>query len=239
MQVLIIGSSCHCDYNCWRRLSTAFLFPLLPEGAHWLPLFYSTLYFVAMPSKILKKSGKKKNAKAGKKWNDSEMVLVLAWADHNLELDPTSGWQRFGETVETHLQEACGALRTQAQILGKVDRIWGAYGRGGVFEYPNLIKVEGSRCLENPDFVWHKAIDKRKKVLAHENFVEQLSTRTTRSASKPGHRHVVPYRSALKLDLGTSPLLREKARDISGPQKPRPKTRNVSRKRIQASLHHN
>jgi hypothetical protein len=191
-----------------------------------------------MPSKILKKSGKKKNAKAGKKWNDNEMVVLLAWADHNLELDPTSGWQRFCETVETHLQEACGHLRTQAQILGKVDRIWKPYGRDGS-QYPNLIKVEGSRCLENPDFVWHEAIDKRKKVLAHVDFVEQLSTRTTRSASKPGNRHLGPYRSALKLDLETSPLLRKRARDISGPQKPRPKTRSASRKRIQASLHHN
>ena len=188
-----------------------------------------------MPSKILKRSKKKKNATPGEKWKDNEMVVLLAWADHNLELDPTSGWQRFCESIETHLREACGVLKTQAQIQRKLNQVWGAYGRHEVYEYPNLIKVEGSKCLENPDFVWHEAIDKRKKVLAHENFIEQLSKRNTRSVSKAGNRRMGPCRSAVRFDLETSPLLRNKRRNISGS---RPYARNVSKNRVLVSLQH-
>jgi hypothetical protein len=101
-----------------------------------------------MPSRISKKSRKKNNGRPGKKWEDNEMIEILAWADLHREIDPS--WEKFNETVETHLWEACAVQKTVVQVHGKLDRIWGKWGRGGVPDFPNLIKQEGSRCLENP-----------------------------------------------------------------------------------------
>ena len=169
------------------------------------------------------------------------MIEILTWADLNLEIDPS--WEKFNETVETHLWEACGVQKTVAQVHGKLDRIWRKWGRDGVPDFPNLIKQEGSRCLEHPDFPWHEAIERRRKALAHGQFIAQLSMRTTRSASKTSGSGLSRSGSIFKGDIVASPSPWRKARVKSVRQSPCPQaqsqTPTVDKDRIQARLNHN
>lgn len=162
-----------------------------------------------MPSRISKNSTKKAGAKPGKVWQDKEVIEILVWGDLYLEIDPS--WKKFNENIETHLRKACGSQRTVAQVHGKLNRLWRRWGREGPYDFPNLIKQEGSRCLEHPDFPWHEAVATRKKALGHDHFVAQLSVRTTRSASKTGGSSFPRSRSIL-YELVTSPSPRKKPR---------------------------
>lgn len=159
------------------------------------------------------RKSKKRNRDNAATWAEHQLVVVLAWADHSLEIDP--GGKVFKNSVESHFAEACQVNYTWSQIRSKLGWLWANYGREGVPNWPNLILKEGSKCLENPYFPLHEAIARRRAALAaiaHEKSIEQLSRRTTRSASSFVSTSLLWSTSGLDYDSAASASPRKKAR---------------------------
>jgi hypothetical protein len=196
---------------------------------HLPPFLLNHNHFTNMPSRISKRSKKKrqKNGRPAKIWGDNEVIETLAWADFNFEIDPT--WEEFNATIVIYLQDTCGVQRTLAQVQGKLNQLWRTYGRDRLRSFPNLIKQEGSRCLENPDFLLHEAIARRVKALQHNQFVAQLSKRSTRSASNTPGKRLARARSIMEGGLVMPSSSRRKVRDRSVRESPCPQAQSPTR----------
>ena len=159
-------------------------------------------------------------------WQE-KWVDVLALRDNTLKTDPAG--ENFARTVVKYLSKAYGVEYTLSQATRKLDYIWDKHGRDGP-KRPNLIYQEGSACLENLDLEVHKKIEKRSKAIEHEQFIENLSQRTTRSASRCGSK------SLLTFDIEASPSPRKKARPALLRQSPCPKDKKLYKEHLQVSL---
>ena len=180
---------------------------------------------------------KKRNRGEDAVWTDHQIVVVLAWLDHNLEIEPTL--EIFATTVESHLTEACQVSYNLTQIRSKLGALWHGHGPHGTARARNLIYQEGSKCLVNLGSTLHESIARRKAhlaAIAHNQFVEQLSTRTTRSVSKSVSTGFLWPNSELDGGLVLSPSPRKKGRIEPLPQSLCPRIKVAENSAIEVRL---
>jgi hypothetical protein len=161
-------------------------------------------------------------------WQD-KWIDVTALRDYTLNTDPAG--DKFVETAVGYLKKAYGVEYSFVQVTRKLDRIWDGYGRDGP-KRPNLIYQEGSACLENLSTEVHEKIEKRRNAIAHEYLIENLSQRTTRSASKCGSKNLLPF------DIESSPSPRKRFRAEAVRQSPCPRDQRLCQEQLQVTLNH-
>jgi hypothetical protein len=160
---------------------------------------------------------------------EEKWIDLPALRDYTLDTDPAG--DKFVETAVRYLKKAYGVEYSFVQVTRKLDRIWDKHGRHGPTR-PNLIYHEGSACLENLHTKIHEKIEKRRNAIAHEYLIENLSQRTTRSASKCGSKTLLPF------DIESSPSPRKKARAAAVRQSPCPRDQRFSEEQLRVTLNH-
>lgn len=176
------------------------------------------------------KSKKRTRAVANKADWQEKWIDVLALRDITRKTDPSG--DSFGKTVIAHLRKAYGVEYNLSQVARKLDHIWDSHGRYGVPKRPNLIYREGSACLANLAPEMHEKIEKRRNAIAHEQLIDSLSQRATRSASECGSKTLLPF------DIEASRSPRKKTRPTRVQQSPCRNDTKADQEYLQVTLNY-